>query len=760
MKVRSQRTYTFNMEPSQKRQNSALFNKTNEMNQLKNLFLHYSNNEPYLTNKQYIKFLSDSQLIDNISLTQNYSNILFYSFSKAKNVLSFQGFCDLILKIIELKYQDTFIQDQPSCTASFFETYITPLIQILSSVYTNDKEGILPSTNFNLLISKIASYPNQEIIELNFLLFTKLYLKYFCFEKLKISKSQKSHLSLRAFLKIMRDFEVCPYYISSNQLTEVFNVIMNNPDYPLGVMVKILNPDVNRNEGMYFTLYHFIVSIYLISVLNIIHTSLEQWNYNENGSPQIKGKLYEVFLNNNDSVGFQKLIRLFLISKELSKIMPEEIKSFEQDRNEKVFNQESNIDNNQIEENKFIKEEVSQVNNEIKKPLQRINKNPTRTSYQNDCSTITLRNKLIDDNEQLYQMEEMAPLVLKKYYSVLLNIYKFYSELYYETNFSIYMTQNGFIKLIRDMGLVETNMPDEVGKITNITELYIYNKLKANLLSFPSINFLFSKFSSNKLDGKTSNSSNKKLNFENFLKIILCLSNKIYNPQYNNISYDNKSFTIENLSKQEFPIKYVYGFIENYLSPLYTDIKNFIEEESFSYENLEVIFSPVAVKKFISNITNGLVSILKLYTEGKDTITYTEYFKVLSDFEIFPDLVTRTKMIKIFINFINDFDKEFIIKGNNKVFLSLNKCAYAILFIALSSGENTNFKIDNGEIIIKIMNFIQRMIQTKGLEKITIKSGKPKIGKDFIKMFTLYKNQYKKNSYENDAKSRTLYDMV
>ena len=97
MKVISQRTYTLDKGASQKRQSSALFNKTNEINQLKNLFLHYSNNEPYITNKQYIKFLSDSQLIDNISLTQKYSNILFYSFSKAKNVLSFQGFWRILL---------------------------------------------------------------------------------------------------------------------------------------------------------------------------------------------------------------------------------------------------------------------------------------------------------------------------------------------------------------------------------------------------------------------------------------------------------------------------------------------------------------------------------------------------------------------------------------------------------------------------------------------------------------------------------------
>ena len=133
---------------------------------------------------------------------------------------------------------------------------------------------------------------------------------------------------------------------------------------------------------MFFTLYHFIVSIYLTSVLNIIHTSLEQGGDNENNSPQINGKLYEVFLSNNDSVGFQKLIRVFLISKELSKVMPEEIKSFEQDRNGREFNQIPNMDNPQIASNQFIRDDVNQVTSEIKQPLQQTNKNSTRISYQ------------------------------------------------------------------------------------------------------------------------------------------------------------------------------------------------------------------------------------------------------------------------------------------------------------------------------------------------------------------------------------------
>ena len=53
--------------------------------------------------------------------------------------------------------------------------------------------------------------------------------------------------------------------------------------------------------------------------------------------------------------------------------------------------------------------------------------------------------------------------------------------------------------------------------------------------------------------------------------------------------------------------------------------------------------------------------------------------------------------------------------------------------------ENQNVKIDNGELLIKLIYFVQRMIQTKGLEKVTKKSGIIKISREFIKVFNEYK---------------------
>ena len=104
-----------------------------EVTQLKEIFNLYSNNQKYLTNIQYLQFLSDAQLIDNDNLSIKNSNIIFYSFTKAKNNLNFQSFCDLIIKLTEIKFQEEFMINQSTTLSKFISIYIIPLIQILKS---------------------------------------------------------------------------------------------------------------------------------------------------------------------------------------------------------------------------------------------------------------------------------------------------------------------------------------------------------------------------------------------------------------------------------------------------------------------------------------------------------------------------------------------------------------------------------------------------------------------------------------------------
>jgi hypothetical protein len=741
---------------SQIKQNSKISNELYEVSQLQEIFHLYSNNDKYLTNKQYSQFLSDAQLIDNDLLSIKYSNVLFYSFTKAKNNLNFQSFCDLIIKLTELKFQEEFMINQATSLSKFIETYITPLIKILKSNplsnnnKVNNTNSTLPMINYQLLISKIGNRLNKEIFEGNYLLFAKVYLKYFCFERLKISNQQKNHLSSRAFCKVMRDFEICPYYITIEQINEVYENIILNKDLVLENMIKSINTDMCSNEGMFYTLYHFMASFYLLAVNNILFTNNEEE----------KNNLWQIFVKGSDSEALNGLIKILYKSQNLKNIMPNEINQAENEYNNNINsnnnlidgNNEINNSNNEIplSSQSNLKSSISRMN------IEKYNTNPNKKIID-DYSNQTTEIKTLPHEGKLriLKVKEMAPEIVRKYYDTLTSIYKFYSELYYETIFSIYMTQNGFIKFIRDMGLVSNNYNQiENSKVNdtnvNLTEMYLNNKLKANLLSFSTLNFYFSKFSTNS-KGIIQKNNNKRIDFENFVYIILCLANKIYNPQFNSISYENKSFPIEILTMSEFPIKYANAFIDNYVIPLYTDIKTFVEEESFTFENLNLLFD--SMKNYINKIISLLIRILKVYSDGKDYIDYNQYFKFLCDFEIFPDLISRTRMIKIFIHFIDNFDREYVIKGNNKILLTLERCAKAILFIGIGGSDKKNNKSDSNEVLVNLIYFLQRMGQTQGIKNVSLISGNISTQRDFIKYVENLKNKIIPSNYNTEEKN-------
>ncbi len=690
-----------------------------EVTQLKEIFLLYSNNEKYLTNQQYLQFLSDAQLLDDDLLSIKNANIIFYTFTKAKNNLNFQSFCDLIIKLTELKFKEEFINNQSATFSKFILTYITPLIEVLHStpISINNNSTI----NYQLIIWKLSTKLNKEIFENNYLLFAKLYLKYFCFENLKISKKQKNHLSGRALNKVMTEFQICPLYITELQLNDVYDNIILNKDFVLNTMNKSINNKMCYNEGMYFTLYHFMCSFYLIGIHNILLTN----NENE------KDDLWKIFINGSDSEAMNRIISLFYKSELLKKIMPNDISQFENENDDNInnINLNKNFENNNNE---------NEINNEINDE-QNIHNNLKSfnniSNINNSNEKIDLKSQIQDLENKILKMKDMAPEILRLYYNILTSIYKFYSELFYETIFSIYMTQNGFSKFINDIGLISSNYNQiENSKVSesndNLTKMYLNNNLKENLLSFSTINFYFSKFSTNS-KGIIQKNNNKRIDFENFINLILCLSNKIYNPQFNSISFENKYFTIENLINTEFPIKYSIDFINNFILPLYNDIRSFIEEENFSLENLNLLFE--SIQNDINKIVNILIRILKIYSDEKNYIDYFQYFKMLSEFEIFPNLISKTKMIKIFIHFIENFDDVYLIKGNNKIYLSLDRCAKAILFIGIQYNNNNN-EIESNEILVKLFYFLQKMIQTNGLKNVSLKSGNVSIQKDFKKL--------------------------
>ena len=324
----------------------------------------------------------------------------------------------------------------------------------------------------------------------------------------------------------------------------------------------------------------------------------------------------------------------------------------------------------------------------------------------------------------------MIPIILNKYKKQLISIYRYYSELFFETNFSVYMTQNGFISLIKDMNLL-LNKEDIPKNYKNMPphQKFLLESKYINFISFTAINIIFSKFSS--IQSQKNKSSNQKINFIGFINSILIFANKIYNPKFNKISFDDKLFSYDELINSKCQIKYGFNFINEYLNPLYSNISSNLEEDNFTMDNLMIILKNEKLKYIANKIIPLFIRILKFYNDNKEYIEYFQYYKCLSEFNIFPDFVQRKKMIKIFINFIKDFDNTYLLKGNNKVVSEVKSCAYGILLIGLDIEDSGDIKSNDLE--IKLFNYIHKIAQSENLGKISIINIKNNLQKDFLK---------------------------
>ena len=211
------------------------------------------------------------------------------------------------------------------------------------------------------------------------------------------------------------------------------------------------------------------------------------------------------------------------------------------------------------------------------------------------------------------------------------------------------------------------------------------------------------------------------------------LANKIFNPKFNNISFDNKLFSYDSLTNTKFPIKYAHNFIAIYINPLYQQILPIIEEDNFNLNNLKILLENEKLNPLVNIIIPLFIRILKCYNDNKDFVQYSQYFKCLSDFNIFPDFVQHNKMIKIFINFIDNFDDIYLLQGNNKIVSDIESCSYGILYIGLGGSDVINTSSVNLE--IKLLNFMQKIAQSNNLGKISVLNLRNTLQKDFLNAF-------------------------
>ena len=71
--------------------------------------------------------------------------------------------------------------------------------------------------------------------------------------------------------------------------------------------------------------------------------------------------------------------------------------------------------------------------------------------------------------------------------------------------------------------------------------------------------------------------------------------------------------------------------------------------------------------------------------------------------------------------------------------MSIERCSKAILYIGIDNNNKQN--IENNEILIKLIYFLEKLGQTKGLKSVSLKSGNVSIQKDFFKIVQQIKNK-------------------
>lgn len=259
--------------------NYNFINDLDDIEKLKRLFLIYTANDKKLHSQKFLKLLNDASLLDK-DFDSKYADILFFAGSKSKTHIDFSNFCEIVLKISEIKFPLDFIKNQTDALNRLFRNYLFPL---LKKIYSNSNKNFGPSssglsyskglqshTDYTKLILNINSNNDfKEVLDKHLYLIIKIYQKYFPWESINISEDKRINLSEKSFVRFCKDFEIQPNLISLIKLNDIYTNSTLNTKLILSVVNSVMDNNI-PNQGSYYTLFHFIICLYLISIQGIL----------------------------------------------------------------------------------------------------------------------------------------------------------------------------------------------------------------------------------------------------------------------------------------------------------------------------------------------------------------------------------------------------------------------------------------------------------------------------------------------------------
>ena len=237
---------------------------------------------------------------------------------------------------------------------------------------------------------------------------------------------------------------------------------------------------------------------------------------------------------------------------------------------------------------------------------------------------------------------EVDEVFFEKHKRILVDTFKYYANMSNLTS-CFFISYSGFLRFAKDCDIVF------------LEKIERQNVLNEKRFSLNQLNILFSKFSSeipiqniksnNKFQKNTvaTNITNYRICFKEFLKLLICISNKIFNPLLN-MEGSSKILNQSRMSKKTYDFnvciermlelekrdihKFLDNFIELNLTPLYPIIKSYLEKEVHYADIFKRIFNESEnIEIFLGEMKPILHKIYLLYSSDQINLTFEQFSK-------------------------------------------------------------------------------------------------------------------------------------
>ena len=680
-------------------------NKNNELNEiiyrLKEIFEYYCSygerlNTKILKSHKFIKLFKESGIKDNI-VNQTRLELIYKSENKY-NCMNFEQFLNALMKVAEYKYPNysSPIELKKNLKQMIKEN-ILPLYDLIingnfESTFNN---SILSSTIVqqldnidNILYSNICEEILTSIVPILF----EIYKIYFPHE-ISISDNIDyiKNNSIKQYYEFIKDFDITPGLLSKSVSYQIYKSEIANENSDISI---------SNNKNFYQNILKYLdinsILKYEPNNPNILgqHFIFLKFIRSLIKMSQIAFAKLENSINLETSIKKEEMIIMFFQKIELSEGFTNMQKKTNKTHNDKqtVIIQQDLLDKINIELNGEINEET----------------NNNKSTFQSNLK-----------NFENYE-PEYSNYINEIYGNHLLNIFKGMCNFGDQFNYKN-MKSKSFMKFLKDSGLIKLKENNNFG-------------LKMNLIDtlFIKLSLLNSNIKTNEKENiiNTVNNSKAFIDFDTFLIGIEIISRIIY----------------PNLEIKDAIDKIINeNIIPNNINNINIEKIREIDEK---IDNLKELQNSEDFIQILEITHKAITPIFNYYS--KDTNNYMtreNFLKFCKDYEIFPSLMSQSKLNGFFIG-ISQYSQ---IYDNNNILIEQSLFIDLLTLIAL----DIIYPQPEPNPVEKILVLMEKIAQSNGNNLRVIKTGNNRIGDsyEFLEEFRKYYPEY----FESKTKKKETF---